>query len=183
MTQFGDRSQRALDALVVLGTLAVLGVLGGLVWNALVTLPVFRRTSHGAVLGQVQLAGFIGIDGWFVVIALVAGLVAGALLMYFRPGDPLLTVVLLLAGGGLASWLMVQVGLLVGPDDPAAVLKHLTAGHTAAVQLHPHAAGVELVWPLAALIGGVVVLLGTGPDAGYRRRPGPDAASGPGSPG
>lgn len=171
MTRFGDSRRLFLDAVWVVGTLAVLGVVGALVWDALVDLPSYQRTAQGAVLDQVQLAGLIGIDGWFVAVGGVAGLVAGGALMYFRPGDPLLTVVWLAAGGALAAWLMVEVGLLVGPADPGSVLSSLKPGEHAAVQLHPHATGVEFIWPIAALLGGLLVLLSTGPDTGLRTDP------------
>ena len=56
-------------------------------------------------------------------IAAVGGLLSGVLLLIWRWRDPLLMVVLVALGGGLASWLMVHVGLALGPEDEVAALR------------------------------------------------------------
>jgi len=151
------------DALIVLVTFAVLGVVGAVVWNALVSPPTFVRTANGGQMDQIQLAGIVSIDGWFFTVGAVAGLTAGIVLMVLRPRRPILLVVLLTLGGALASWLMLRVGLAVGPPDPGPALAHAAVGTRAAVQLRPHASGVEFAWPAAALLGGLLVLLLVGP--------------------
>lgn len=156
---FTDRRGALVDVVLVLVTFAVLGVVGGFVWNALVSPPTFVRTANGGEMDQVQLAGIITIDGWFFTVAAVAGLVAGGVLMLLRPRRPVLVVVLLTLGAALASWLMLQVGLAVGPPDPGPVLAHAAVGTRAPIQLQPHASGVELAWPGAALLGALLVLL------------------------
>lgn len=153
------RSGGLVDAALVLGTFAALGILGAFVWKAVVQLPSFVRTANGGAMGQIQLARIVGIDGWFFTVGAVAGLVAGMALMLARPRRPVLVVVLLTAGGALASWLMLRVGLALGPPDPGGVLAHAAVGTRAPVQLEPHASGVEYVWPGAALLGAVLVLL------------------------
>jgi hypothetical protein len=155
-----DQRRGALaDVVIVLVTFAVLGVVGALVWNAVVSPPTFVRTTNGGEMDQVQLSRIVTIDGWFFTVGAVAGLVAGIVLMLLRPRRPILLVVLLTLGGALASWLMVHVGLAVGPPDPGPALAHAAVGTRAPVQLRPHASGVEFAWPGAALLGALLVLL------------------------
>lgn len=153
------RGGALLDAAWVLGSFAVLGVVGAFVWKAVVRLPTFVQTARGGAMDQIQLARIVGIDGWFFTIGAVAALVAGAILMVARPRRPVLLVVLLALGGALASWLMLHIGLAVGPSDPGGVLAHAAVGTRAPVPLQPHATGVEYAWPGAALLGALLVLL------------------------
>lgn len=159
------RSGGLVDAVLVLGTFAVLGVLGAFVWKAVVHLPSFVRTAQGGAMGQIQLARIVDIDGWFFTVGAAAGLLAGMAFMLTRPRRPVLVVVLLAAGGALASWLMLRVGLAVGPPNPDAVLAHAAVGTRAPVRLQPHASGVEFAWPGAALLGALLVLLVHSPRA------------------
>lgn len=151
------------DAALTLFVFAVLGVAGGFLWHHLVTLPTFTRTPEGGAMDQIQLAGMIGIDGWFFVVAGVGGLLAGIGLMLWRGTEPVLVVLLLLVGGALASYLMLKVGLHLGPGDPASALTAAKDGATVPVQLRPQAHGVEFAWPLGALVGGLLVLLFVSP--------------------
>lgn len=151
------------DAGLTLLVFAVLGVAGGFLWHHLVTLPTFTRTPQGGSMDQIQLAGMIGIDGWFFVIGGVGGLLAGIALMLRRGAVPVLVVLLLLVGGALASYLMLKVGLHLGPGDPASALTTAKDGATVPVQLRPQAHGVEFAWPLGALVGALLVLLFVSP--------------------
>ncbi len=156
------RSGRALlrPALTDLGITAVwfvvAGLLGAVVWWQVTPLPVATRTGDAASLNPDQLTKEVGIDGWFAVIALVAALVSGVVLMAWRRRDPLLMVVLIALGGGLAAYLMVTLGQALGPGDEVAALKKLPDGGTAPLQLALKAPGVALLWPIAALFGALV---------------------------
>lgn len=134
----------------------VAGVLGAVLWWQLTPLPVATRTGEAASLNPDQLTKEVGIDGWFAVIALVAALVSGVVLMAWRRRDPLLMVVLIALGGGLAAYLMVTLGQALGPGDEVAALKKLPEGGTAPLQLSLKAPGVALLWPIAALFGALV---------------------------
>ncbi|MGN6253080.1 MAG: hypothetical protein ACTHNS_14855 [Marmoricola sp.] len=158
----GARSLRRsalLDVVLVLLTLAVLGVVGGFVWSALVDAPSFVRTAGGAQMDQIQLSDIVTIDGWYFTVAAIGGLLAGIVLMLLRPHRPVLMVVMLTLGGALAAWVMLRVGLAAGPPDPAAVLEHAAVGTRAPVRLRVHAGGVDYAWPGAALLGALLVLL------------------------
>jgi hypothetical protein len=68
------------------------------------------------------------------------------------------TLLAILVGAGMAAWLSAQVGTWVGPGDPAAVLTEAEVGATAPDRVTLTADVAYLVWPIAALIGCVVVL-------------------------
>lgn len=148
------------DVAAVAVTFAVLGVAGAFLWHHQVDLPAYTRTAQGAVLDQLQLAKMVNIDGWYAAIAVAGGLVAGILLTWMRGREPLVLVVLLVAGGALAAWLMLHLGAHLGPHVTRATLDRLPQGGRALVPLQPHARGVEYVWPMAALVGAIAVLLG-----------------------
>lgn len=148
------------DALAVLVWFALLGAAGALVWWQVTPLAAFTRTSDNAVMGSTELAKQFSTDGWYFVIALVGGLLSGVVLMLWRRRDPLLTVVLVALGGGLAAWMMLRLGLVLGPPKPStATTMHLPVGSRIPVQLAPRAPGVGFVWPVAALLGALGALL------------------------
>ena len=148
----------ALDAVVVVVWFAVAGLFAGVVWVQVVTLPEVTRTGGNATVPTEELAKQVGIDGWFAVIALVAGALSGVLLLAWRRRDPLLMVPLVALGGGLASWLMIQVGKVLGPDDELAALRRLPDGSQVSEQLRLHATGVAWVWSIAAVFGALLYL-------------------------
>lgn len=136
-----------------------LAVAGAFVWRAVTDLPVFTRSAQGGLMDQVQLAKAVSIDGWFFTIGAVGGLVGGAVLMLVRRSRPILMVVLTAAAGALASWVMLQAGLHLGPPDPDVVLRSAAPGTHVPVQLRTMAHSVEFAWPLGGLLGGLLVLL------------------------
>jgi hypothetical protein len=156
------------DAAAVLGVLLLLGVLAGLLWPHLVDPVEFERTANGITADEVALAQQFDDDGWYVVLAAVAGAVAGGALTLWRDRDPVATVLLLLVGASLAAWVSTQVGTAVGPPPVRGVLEHARVGTTAPAPVQVQAWAAYLVWPIAALFGAVVVLWsrrGSHPDA------------------
>lgn len=147
-----------LDVALVLGTFALLGVAGALLWQRLTVLATYTRTSDDAVLSPVQYARQINPDGWFFVIALAGGALAGVALTLLRWRRPILLVLLLAAGGLLASTVMVHLGLALGPPDPRAVLEKVAAGTSVPMRLEVTATGVTLMWPVGALLGAMAML-------------------------
>ena len=147
-----------LDALIVAVWFAAAGLVGGWVWAHVVDFPQVTKEGNNATVASEELAKQVGMDGWFVVIALVGGLVSGVALMVWRHRDPLLTVALVTLGGGLASWLMLQSGEAFGPGDPIAALRKLPDGAHVSEQLVLHAHGVAWVWPIAAAFGALLYI-------------------------
>lgn len=150
--------QPLFDVLVVAVWFAVAGLIGGWVWAQVVSLPQVSKEGNAATIPSQELAKQVGMDGWFVLIALAAGLVSGIALLVWRHRDPVLTVVLVALGGGLASWLMVTAGEAFGPGDPIAALRKLPDGAHVSQQLRLHAHGVAWIWPIAAAFGALLYL-------------------------
>jgi hypothetical protein len=145
-----------LDALIVAVWFAVSGLVGALVWWQVTTLPKVAKEGDAATLAPGELVKQVGIDGWFFLVALVGGLLGGAVLMAWRRRDPLLMVVLVALGGGLASWLTIHVGLALGPGNVLTALRDVPDGGQVSTQLKLHAPGMAWIWPIAAVLGALV---------------------------
>jgi hypothetical protein len=169
------RDRRAVPVLVDIAVVAAwfggAGLIGAWVWSAITTLPEVTKAGNNATMAPEELVKQVAIDGWFAVIALVGGVLSGALLLAWRRRDPLLTMALVALGSGLASWLMIQVGRLLGPDDELAALRRLPDGSQVSEQLQLHAPGVAWVWPIAAAFGGLLYLWVLAKPGGDHREP------------
>jgi hypothetical protein len=146
------------DAVVVLVWFAMAGVVGGVVWWQVTSLPKITRAGDSASQAPDQLVNQVGIDGWFFVVALAGGLLSGIVLLAWRRRDPLLMILLVALGGGLAAWVTVRTGLALGPSPELAALRDLAEGDKVSMQLKLHAPGIALVWPIAALVGALLQL-------------------------
>ena len=158
-----------LDVLVVLVWFAVAGILGAVVWWQLSDLPQLTKSGNTATLSPEELTKQVSADGWYFVIAVVGGLVSGITLLLWRRRDPLLMVVLVALGACLAAWLMLRVGLALGPDKEIGALKGTADGTHVSEQLKLRATGMAWIWPLAASFGALVYLW-------VLRKPGDDPA-------
>jgi hypothetical protein len=146
------------DVLVVAAWFVVAGILGGWIWSVVATPPKVTRVGDSASVPSEELVKQVGMDGWFIVIAVVAGVVSGLVLLAWRRRDPLLTVALVTLGGALASWLMIHVGRALGPSDPIAALRKLPDGAHVSEALKLHAPGAAWTWPIAAAFGALIYL-------------------------
>lgn len=170
--------------LTVLAVLAGLGVAAGVVWGLVVETPLLTRDTAGVVTAGPELAKQIDSDAWFAVLGLLVCVPSGMVMALRSRTDPVVGVLTVVAGAILASGLCAAVGLLVGPGDPLDVLADAAPGAQAPAQLTIHTWVVLVVWPLAAALGALVVLLLKPPrlqdttDTGHARlaeRAGPDA--------
>jgi hypothetical protein len=148
------------DVALVLAWFVAAAVIGALVWWKVTPLAEYTRTATNAEMGEDQLARQVSADAWFFVIGAVGGLVSGVALLLLRRRDPVVTVLLVAAGALLASWLMLRVGLWLGPANPKDVLRDVAVGHKVPLQLKTSTAGVYFSWPIGALLGSVAVLWG-----------------------
>jgi hypothetical protein len=108
-----------------------------------------------------QLARMFDADGWYAVIAIVAGTGAGFAISLWRSRDPVLTTVLVAVGAGLAAVAMAVTGHLLGPGDPDAALAAAEAGARVPAQLSISAKPAYLAWPISSLVGALLVLWST----------------------
>ncbi|MGY2875272.1 hypothetical protein ACVW00_002462 [Marmoricola sp. URHA0025 HA25] len=165
------------DAVVVVAWFAVAAAIGALVWWQVTPLAEFTRTATNAQMDEEQLGRQVSADGWFFVIGALGGLVSGIALLTLRRRDPVATVVLVALGGLLASWLMLRLGVWLGPANPKDVLSDVAVGHKVPLQLKTHTAGVDFAWPLGALLGAVGVLWSSDDRRGHEE-PAPGANEG-----
>jgi hypothetical protein len=160
------------DVAVVLGAFVLLGLASGVLWWLLVDPATFTKLKGGGTMSELQLGLEFSTDGWYAVIAAVCGIVFGSLLTWWRSRDFLLTTVLVAVGSALAAAVMAVTGHLLGPADPKAVLAHAALGAHVPVQLDVAGKATYLVWPIAALIGALLVLWSSPRDED--RAPDPD---------
>jgi hypothetical protein len=149
------------DAGVVLAWFLVLAVVGALVWWQLTPLAEYTRTADNAQMSEEELGRQVAADGWYVVIAAVGGLLSGIGLLSWRRRDPVAMVVLVVLGSLIGGWVMLRVGLWLGPPDPKTVLANAAVGTRVPLQLEPKAGGVLYVWPIMTLVGAIGVIWGT----------------------
>ena len=146
------------DVLVVLAAFAIAAVVVGLVWPQLVDPVVVERTEEGLLTDEVALGDRFDVVGWYALLSGGVGLLLGAVLAATRRGHEVVTLLAIVAGACLASWLSAQVGAWVGPDDPTEVLVDADIGATAEDRIRLTSDAAYLVWPISALIGSAVVL-------------------------
>ena len=156
------------DTAVVLAWFVAVGLIGAVLWWQLTPLAEFTRTADNGSMGEEDLGRQVAADGWYFVIAAVGGLLGGIALLALRRRDPVAMVVLVAAGGVLAGWLMLRIGLWLGPPDPQTVLPGASVGDKVPLQLEPQAPGVQFVWPIAALVGAIGVIWGIDDHRGRR---------------
>jgi len=151
-------SAYARDAVAVIGLFLLAAVVAGLVWPHLVTPVQVTRNEFGVSTSEVALSERFDNDGWYAVIAAVLGLALGAVASYWRRTNEIVTLLLSVAGAFLAAWVMAEVGTWVGPADPATVLADAEVGATATAMVAVTADAAYYVWPIATLVGALVVL-------------------------
>lgn len=147
-------------ALVVV-VLALAGALAGAIWEWIwsptVGVVVDHRWTAGDVLGlQHRFSG----TGWYVVVAAIAGLLAGVAVTLVADRVPLLTLAAVLAGSVLAAWLMLRVGMALGPPDPAVAARTAADGTRLPDHLSVSGHSPLIAFPVGALLGLVLVFIG-----------------------
>jgi hypothetical protein len=154
----------ALQLGLVVAALAAVGALAGVVWQWLWTptvgVVVDHRWSAGDAIGlQHEFSG----TGWYVIVALVAGLVAGVTVALLADRVPLLTLAAVVVGSALAAWLMVVVGTALGPPDPDVAARTADDGTRLPMQLTVTGHSPWVALPSGALIGLLIVFIGLSP--------------------
>ncbi|HEU4514449.1 MAG TPA: hypothetical protein VFR87_15185 [Nocardioidaceae bacterium] len=147
------------DVVVVLGTFLVLGIAAGVAWSLLVDPAEYTKVPGGSgAMDELDLAKRFGADGWYAVIGIVAGFLAGVGVTWWRTRDFRVTTALLVPGAAVAAATMAYVGRLLGPGDSGAALAGVRRGDTVPVELAVSSLPVYLTWPIAVLAGALMVL-------------------------
>lgn len=140
-------------AVVVVGLLVV-GAALGVLWDLIApTVPLVVEENGDVVFADVSVPQeFIGADGWFAVIAAVAGLVTGVVVWWRLRRQPFGALVGTAVGGVLASVMMWRVGVFLGPAElPSASDPDLVAGDTLEAPRRLGAKGLLALWPAVAV--------------------------------
>ncbi len=154
----GRRGGARSDVLVILGTYLVLGLVCGVLWWVLVQPAAYTKLSQGGSMSEVQLSKQFDADGWYTVLALVAGLLSGGLLTWWRSRDFLRTTLLVAVGSVLAAVLTAWTGHLLGPGSAELALRKASLGAQVPIPLDVSSWAPYLAWPIAALAGELMVL-------------------------
>jgi hypothetical protein len=165
--------QRALIGLVVaLAASALLGLAGGLAWGEIAPRATLQEISAGtAEVVNAETRAFIGADGWFCLIAGVAGLLTGVIGYWFgiarRNGLTRVAVTIgLIAGAVAGSYLMLWVGEQTGLGAYQHELAKAAAGTRFNASLALGAKSALVFWPLLTSIVIVVAEVGRSRDQG-----------------
>ena len=155
---------------LVLAAFVVSGVVLGVLWAEVVWTPPQGRVTDGAwyPAGEQALSAQTGGTASYVLLAAAGGLVLGLLSAWAATRAELLVLGAVVVGGALAAYLMWQVGVLLGPPDPASLAASATNGTRLPGSLAVAGASPFLTLPTIALAVLAVALL-VWPSAGLDR--------------
>jgi hypothetical protein len=164
--------QRALIGLVAaLAGSALLGLAGGLAWSEIAPRVALQEISAGtAEVVNAETRAFIGADGWFCVIAAVAGLLTGVIGYRIgiarRDGVTRVGVTIgLIAGAVAGSYVMLWLGQQIGLGTYQHHLADAAVGATFNASLVLGAKSALVFWPLLTSIVIVVAEVGRSREA------------------
>jgi hypothetical protein len=150
-----------LQLVLTLVVFAALGALAGVVWFWVWTPPVGLVVDHRWVAGnEAALTAQFSGTGWFVVVATIAGLLGGVLVALLLDRLPLLTLLAVILGSALATWVMLHVGAALGPADPVRLAQTAKEGIHLPGRLEVSRRSPWIALPAGALIGLTLVFLG-----------------------
>lgn len=151
------------DVGLVLAVFALLGAVGGVVWELWWTPPTGVVVDGEWVPDESGLRGLFDGTGHFVVVALVTGVLSGAACAFFVDRVELLTLAAVAVGSVLATWVMLQVGTALAPPDPVVLARTAEDGQQLLGTLRVVGHGALVSVPVGALTGLVVVFVGLTP--------------------
>jgi hypothetical protein len=140
-------------AVVVVGLLLV-GAGLGVLWHLIApTVPLVVDENGELAFVDVSVPQeFIGSDGWFAVIAALAGLVTGIVVWGRARRQPFGALLGMAVGGVLASVVMWRVGVYLGPPElPSASDPNLAVGDMIEAPRRLGAKGLLALWPAVAV--------------------------------
>jgi hypothetical protein len=163
----------AVQALVAVAVLAATGAVAGVVWEWVWTAPIGVGADHKWLAqDEAGLRGQFSGTGWYVVVASVAGLLAGAVVALFLDRVPLATLLAVVVGSVLGAWLMAKVGGALGPADPVQLARTARDGAHLPGRLAVSGRSPWVSMPSGALIALALVFFGLGSRRGeFSERP------------
>lgn len=161
-----SRGRLAAQLGLVMVAFALAGAIAGFVWERVWTPATGVVIDHqwrpeDALALQQEFSG----TGWYVVVGAAVGLLLGLAASLLVDRVPLLTLLAVVAGSALAGWLMLRVGVALGPADPQSLAAAAEDGTRLPAQLAVSGWSPFIAFPAGALVGLVIVLLGLVPRA------------------
>ncbi len=158
------------QAAVTVALLAVVGAVGGVVWQQVWTPPSGLAYQGSWILDPAGPDYAFSGTGWYVLVALLAGSLSAGVIAWAWPRRELTTLVAIAVGSVLAGWLMFHVGHALGPADPQLLAADqpdftqipgslLVAGSDATPRLFGFESSVFTAFPMGALVASVFVFL------------------------
>jgi hypothetical protein len=131
----------------------------GMLWEKLVSAPTYINVDGAIYLDNQDTTQFIGDDTWFLVLTLLAGLIAGAL-GYWRYRRALPAMLGLVAAAIGAAYIVKRVGVAFGPPPIGQAALGLADGHTVHAMIDVKARVVLLAWPVGVALAYVCLIAG-----------------------
>ena len=153
-----------IELVLVVVSLTAAGLVGAFVWDWLWTAPVGMAYDQQWVpQDEVGLQELFDATGWYVVVAGVAGLLAGFAVTLLFDRMPLLTLAGVVVGSILGTIVMLQVGAALGPADPQEAARTAADGTLLPGPLEVTGRTPWIAMPGGALIALTVVFVALGP--------------------
>ncbi len=155
-----DRVRALRQVLLVILGFALVGVLAGAVWEWVWTPPTGVALGKEFLLDGDGLRSDFSSTALYVVVASLAGLLLGVLVAVLARRHELLTLVAVAVGSVLAAWLMLRVGVLLGPPDPGRWPGRPRTTRPSSTQLQVSGRSPFVAFPGGALVGLLVAFVG-----------------------
>ena len=150
-----DRLIRPLAwAVGIVAVFAVVSVGCGLLWRSRLDIPsgvVAQGRWFPDPWDGGERASFDA-TGWYVVIAIAAGVVLGLLAAWLSRAPELVTLAAVVVGSLVAAWLMRTVGLHGAPPDPQVAAAHAADGTRMSGTIARPGTAALVAWPLATVV-------------------------------
>jgi hypothetical protein len=164
-------AQAALPVVITLAVFIVAGLAAGWLWALVTPTPTFALTRplpDPLPTGAIP-TDYFDADAWFLLIGVAAGLVCGFVCAARFRSRELVTLVAVVVGGGLASFLSWWVGTTIGPAPIAEQAATAGVGDVLELPLGVGATGAFFACPIAA-VAGLVLALSLSPAAATAHR-------------
>jgi hypothetical protein len=150
----------AWQAAAVVVLYAVVGAAAGWLWHRLWEPPSGVVVDGRWYLDSAGLRGEFPSTAWFVVVAAGAGLLLGVVCALIFERSELVTLVAVVVGAALATYLMWKVGVSLSTDDPATLARSASDGDRIPARIEVSGRSPFLVLPAASLASLAVAYAG-----------------------
>ncbi|WP_167735970.1 hypothetical protein [Nocardioides sp. 503] len=148
------------QAVAVVVLYAAVGAGAGWLWHHLWDPPTGVAVDGRFYLDSAGLRGEFSSTGWFVVVAAGVGLVLGVGCALLVQRSELVTLVAVVVGAALATYVMWKVGLSLSAEDPARLARSATDGDRLPARIEVSGGSPFLVLPAASLAALAVAYAG-----------------------